>query len=191
MFDRNRKVERIIAMEIMDIIKARRSIRVYQDKPLPKKVINSILEAAKYAPTARNAQELEYKVITSKVLMAKLSDGILAAVQKEGMPLKGPPGGKPDFFHSAPLVIVITAPKDNFWALTDAALAVQNISLYCTSVNLGSCFIGMAKLIEKDKDSLKALRVADDMNIVAAVICGYPAEDPTPREKTQKVEFFA
>jgi len=177
-------------MEIMDVIKARKSIRVYQKKPLSKKAISSILEAAKHAPTARNAQELEYKVITSKPLLGKLSDGILAAVQKEGLPLKGPPGIKPDFFHSAPLLIIITAPKDNFWGLTDAALAVQNIMLYCASINLGSCFIGMAQLIQRDKASLKALRIADGMNIVAAVICGHPAEDPSPREKTQKAEFF-
>lgn len=176
---------------IMDIIKKRKSIRVYQDKPLPKKIVNSILEAAKYAPTARNMQELEYKVITSKALMAKLSQGILAAIQKEGMPLKGPPGARPDFFHSAPLLIIITAPKDNFWALTDAALAVQNIMLYAVSVNLGSCFIGMAKLIERDRSSLKELHIADNMNIVAAVICGYPDEDPESREKKQKAEFFA
>ena len=177
-------------MEIMDIIKTRKSIRVYQAKPLPKKVISLILEAAKYAPTARNAQELEYKVITSKPLMDKLSDGILTAVQREGMPLKGPPGVKPDFFHSAPLLIIITAPKDNSWALTDAALAVENVMLYCASVNLGSCFIGMAKFIEKDRASLKSLNIANDMNIMAAVICGYPAEDPAPREKIQKAEFF-
>jgi len=175
---------------IMDIIKKRKSIRIYQKKPLPKKVVDSILEAAKYAPTARNAQELEYKVITSRALMAKVSAGILAAVQKEGLPLKGPPGAKPDFFHGAPLLIVITAPKDNMWAMTDAALAAQNILLYCTSVNLGSCFIGMAKLIERDKNSLKELHIADGMNIVAAVICGYPDESPEPREKRQKAEFF-
>jgi len=175
---------------IMDIIKKRKSIRAYKDKPLPKDVVNSILEAAKYAPTARNMQELEYKVITSKALMTKLSVGIMAAVQKEGMPLKGPPGAKPDFFHGAPLLIIITAPKDNMFAASDSALAVQNIMLYATSINLGSCFIGMAKLIERDKNLLKTLHIADDMNIVAAVICGYADENPEPREKKQKAEFF-
>jgi len=175
---------------IMDIIKKRKSIRVYKDKPLPKGVINSILDAAKYAPTARNMQELEYKVITNKVLMTRLSAGIMAAAQKEGLPLKGPPGAMPDFFHSAPLLILITAPKENHWASTDAALAVQNVMLYATSVDLGSCFIGMAQLINSDKDSLKSLHIADDMHIVAAVICGYPDENPESREKKQKAEFF-
>jgi nitroreductase len=175
---------------LMEIIKARKSIRTYQDKPLPQDVVKDILEAARYAPTARNLQELEYKVITNKSLMDKLSDGIAAALQKEGMPLKGPPGAKPDFFHGAPLLIIITAPKDNMWAFSDAALAVQNVLLYATSIDLGSCFVGMAKLIEKDKALLKMLNIPDNMTIVAAVICGYPAEDPTPREKKQTAEFF-
>jgi nitroreductase len=176
--------------DLMEIIKARKSIRAYQDKPLPKKVTKDILEAAKYAPTARNMQELEYKVITSKSLIKKLTEGLAAVLQKEGFPLKGPPGAKPNFFYSAPLVIIIAAPKDNLWAPADAGLAVQNIMLYATSIDLGSCFIGMAKLIERDKNLLKMIHIEDNMTIVAAVICGYPAETPAPREKKQAVEFF-
>jgi nitroreductase len=175
---------------VLEIIKARKSIRAYKDKTLPKDIVNSILEAAKYAPTARNLQELEYKVIISKALISKLSDGVAAAMQSEGMPLKGPPGAKPNFFYSAPLLIIITAPKDNLWASGDAGLAAQNIMLYATSIDLGSVFIGMAKLIEKDKSLMKTLHIADNINIVAAVICGYPAENPEPREKKMKAEFF-
>jgi nitroreductase len=174
----------------MEIIKARRSVRAYQDKALPKKVVSDILEAGKYAPTARNLQQLEYKVITSKTLITKLSEGIAAAMQKEGMPMKGPPGGKPNFFYSAPLLIIITAPKDNMFALSDSGLAVQNIMLYATSIDLGSCFIGMAKLIERDKNLLKMIHIADNMTIVAAVICGYADEKPDAKEKKQTVEFF-
>ena len=174
----------------MEIIKARKSIRAYQDKPLPKKVIKDILEAAKFAPTARNMQELEYKVITSKTLISKLTEGLAAVFQKEGLPLKGPPGAKPDFFYGAPILIIITAPKDNMWASADAGLAAQNILLYATSIDLGSCFIGRAKHIERDKNLLKMLHIADDMNIVAGVICGYPAENPEPKEKKLTAEFF-
>jgi nitroreductase len=176
--------------EIMAIIKARKSIRAYQDKPLPEKVVKNILEAAKYAPTARNLQELEYKVITNKLLIGKLSDGIANVLQTGGMPLKSPPGAKPDFFHGAPLVIIVAAPRDNAFALTDAALAVQNIMLYATSIKLGSCYIGMAQLIERDKNLLNMLHITDNMAIVAAVICGYPAENPEPKEKRQTAEFF-
>jgi nitroreductase len=175
---------------VLDVIKARKSIRAYQDKALPKDVVESILEAARHAPTARNLQELEYRVITNKTLIGKLSDGIARAMQIEGMPLKGPPGAKPNFFYSAPLLIIIIAPKDNLWAAGDAGLAAQNIMLYATSIDLGSVFIGMARMIEKDKNMMKSLHIGDDMSIVAAVICGYPAEDPAPKEKNLKAEFF-
>lgn len=175
---------------LMEIIKSRKSIRAYQDKPLPKQVVGDILEAAKYAPTARNMQELEYRVVTNKDLMDKLSKGIGDAFQKEGRSLKSRPGVRPSFFYGAPLLIIVIAPKDNNWAGTDAALAVQNILLYATSIDLGACFIGMAKFIEKDKELCKLVNIPDSMTIAAAVICGYPAENPEPREKKQTAEFF-
>ncbi|MCX7912698.1 MAG: nitroreductase family protein [Dehalococcoidales bacterium] len=175
---------------LMDIIRRRKSIRRYQNRPLTKDMVNSILEAARHAPSARNLQPLEYKVITNRELMLKLSDGIARAMQAEGIPMKAPPAGRPDFFYGAPLLIIVTAPKDNPFAVSDAALAVQNVMLYATSIGLGSCFIGMAKLIERDKDLLKLLHIPDTMNIVAAVICGYPDEDPPPKEKRLKAEFF-
>jgi nitroreductase len=175
---------------VLEVIKARKSIRSYKDKALPKDVVNSIMEAAMHAPTARNMQELEYKVITNKTLIGKLSEGIAKAMQSEGLPLKGPPGAKPNFFFSAPLLILVTAPKDNFWAMGDAGLAAQNIMLYATSIDLGSVFIGTARMIEKDKTLMKSLHIADNMSIVAAVICGYPAEDPAPKEKKLNAEYF-
>jgi nitroreductase len=175
---------------IMDIIKKRKSIRAYQDKPLARDLVDSILEAARHAPTARNLQELEYRVVTGKSVMEKLTGGMAVAIQKVGMPLKGPTGARPDFFHDAPLLIIVIAPKDNIFAPTDAGLAAQNIMLYATSIGLGSCFIGLAKFIENDKELLKLLRIEDNMTIVAAVICGYPAEDPAPKEKKLKAEFF-
>jgi nitroreductase len=175
---------------VLDIIKARKSIRAYQDKPLPKDIVDSIMEAAKHAPTARNMQELEYKVVTGKTLIEKIQAGIAKAMQSEGMPLKGPPGAKPNFFYGAPMVIIITGPKDNLWATVDAGLAAQNIMIYATSIDLGTVFIGMAKMIEKDKALLKVLNIKDDRTIVACVICGYPAENPPVKEKKLKAEYF-
>jgi hypothetical protein len=48
----------------------------------------------------------------------------------------------------------------------------------------------MAKLIEKDKNLLKMINIPDNMTLVAAVICGYPAEDPAPREKKFNAQYF-
>ena len=185
--------------QIMDIIKKRISIRAYKDKPLSKDIIDSLLEAARYAPSARNLQQLEYKVITNKALMQKISDTIAAVLKKEMASLPSPrPGApsppplpvRPHFFYYAPLLVIITGPKDNHWAESDAALAVQNIMLYATSINLGTCFIGMAKLIEKDKEIMSELHIAEDRKIAAAVICGYADEKPAAKEKHIVTEFF-
>lgn len=175
---------------ILDIIKRRVSVRAYQDKPLPKETINNILEAARLAPSARNLQPLEYLVITNKGLMTRLSEGITAAIRRDGLPTKGRPDRRPDFFYSAPLLIIVTGPKDNYWCQSDAALAVGNIMLYATSAGLGSCFIGMARLIERDEALMRELRIPADRGIVATVICGYPTEQPPAKEKRLKAEYF-
>ncbi len=175
---------------IMEIIKARRSVRAYQDRTLPKDVIHNILEAARYAPSARNLQPLEYKVITNKALIQRLSEGISAAIKKGVLNLKAPPTFHPSYFYNAPLLIIITGPKENTFCVADAALAVQNVMLYVTSIGMGSCFIGMARFIQRDENLLAELRIADDRHIVAAVICGYPAEQPAEKEKKMSAEFF-
>ncbi len=177
---------------LMEIIKARKSIRAYQDKPLPQDTVDEILEAGKNAPTARNLQELEYKVITNKELIKKLSDGIGKALRSDPNIPPPPPGvpQRPSFFYEAPMLVIITAPKENNWAVADAALAVQNMMLYATSLDLGSCFVGMAKFIEKDPGLMKEINIADNMSIVATFICGYPDEDPEPREKKLNAEYF-
>ena len=174
----------------MEIIKKRMSIRAYKDKPLPGDVIDNILEAARHAPSARNLQQLEYKVITNKALITRLSEGITAALKQEDSPYKAPPSFRPGFFYNAPLLIIVTGPKENRWSAADAALAVQNIMLCATSIGLGSCFIGMARFIQRDKKLLEELHISEDRNIAAAVICGYADEKPAPKEKKINVEFF-
>ncbi|MBM3246853.1 MAG: nitroreductase family protein, partial [Candidatus Omnitrophica bacterium] len=51
-------------MEIIELIKSRRSIRQYQDKPVPRKLLEKLVDAARFAPTARNVQPWEFVVIT-------------------------------------------------------------------------------------------------------------------------------
>jgi nitroreductase len=184
--------------QIMDIIKKRRSVRAYEETPLPEGTIDSILEAARYAPSARNLQQLKYKVITNKALMRKISAGISAAVKKE-MVSTSPSSGtlnwpqlqdRPDFFYNAPMLIILTGPKDSVWIETDAALAAMNIMLYATSINLGTCFIGMIRFIDKSATLRKGLHISEDQKIAAAVTCGYSDETPPEKEKKIIAEFF-
>ena len=174
--------------QVMDAIKNRRSVRVYKNKPLSKDTIDSILEAARYAPTARNLQQLEYKVITKKDLAQRISDRITSLLKKNypSIQLRN----RSSLFYDAPLLIIITGPKDSMWTYSDAALAVQNVMLYATSIGLGSCFIEMARFIDEDEELKRELHISADRKVAAAVICGYADENPAEKEKKIALEFF-
>jgi nitroreductase len=184
--------------QMLDIIKKRMSIRAYQDKPIPEEVLISLLEAARQAPTARNLQQLEYRVVINKNLSQKMSDRIGSMLAKEmaahppkpGTPAPPPVPARPHFFYNAPVVILITGPKDNAWIETDAALAVENIMLFATSADLGTCFIGMARFLENDNEIMHELHISPGHRIAACVICGYPNEKPAPKEKRISIEYF-
>jgi nitroreductase len=171
---------------VIEAIKERRSIRAYKDKALPESVVQAVLEAGRYAPTARNLMELEYKVITSKELITRLSEEIEGVIKKNALDFRK----RPNYFYQAPLLIIIAGPKDNEWLDVDAGLAVQNIMLYAQSVGLGTCFIGMARLIERDKKLAKELHIPANSRISSAVVCGYPDENPAEKEKKMNAEYF-
>jgi nitroreductase len=177
---------------LMEIIKVRKSIRAYRDEPLPQEIVDTILEAGQHAPSARNLQPLEYRVITNKALINRLSDSIVKAVRSDPNAPPPPRGLPPNlgFFYGAPLLIIIIAPEDNHFAVSDGALAAQNIMLCAASLDLGSCFIGMARFIKKDPEVCQEIHIPDNMNIVATIICGYPAEDPQPKQKRLNAEYF-
>ena len=181
---------------IMDIIKKRMSIRAYTDQTLTEETITSIMEAARCAPSARNLQQLEYKVITNKALIRKISDRIIIVLKNNLASSPARPGApppmpvRPDYYYNSPLLIIITGLRENSWTDSDAGIAAENMMLYATSINLGSCFIGMTRLIEKDPQMLRELHITEDRKIAGAVVCGYPDEKPAAKEKHLKAEFF-
>lgn len=55
-------------MEFSQLIKARKSIRGYQPKPVPRELIDEIIEVAKWAPSSMNTQPWRVHVLTGEVL---------------------------------------------------------------------------------------------------------------------------
>src|SRR6056297_3470162 len=58
------------------ILRSRRSIRRYKKDAVPPAVIEEIIDLARYSPTASNAQNVAYQVITDKNLLAKVSETV-------------------------------------------------------------------------------------------------------------------
>jgi nitroreductase len=183
------KIQGVNVMDyVIDIVKTRRSIRRYKRKSLRRDTIDSILDAARCAPTAEDLQQLDYKVITNRVTIKRISNRINSIMEKENQSL--PMNEDPNVFYGAPLLIIITGPGENIWIYSDAALAIQNIMLYATSIDLGTCFIGKARYVDKDEELLRELHISKGRKIVGAVICGYADETPEEKERKMRAEFF-
>ncbi len=88
-FEEASSPEKILSYEdLMKLVRSRKSIRVYQDKPVPKKEIEAVLEAMRYAPSASNRQRIQYLVIIDKKKIASLSKDIVKLILKVRFVLK-------------------------------------------------------------------------------------------------------
>lgn len=60
--------------QVLELIKARRSVRAFEDRPVESQAIKSIIEAARFAPTARNRQSTEYIVVEDPKMLKEITD---------------------------------------------------------------------------------------------------------------------
>jgi nitroreductase len=163
--------------EVLKCIYTRRSIRNYLDKPVPKKVINELLNAAVMAPSAMNTQPWHFSIVENKDLIKDLAQrvikqqGLLGIAIKYGIKLMK----RESIFYNTPLLIVISGKKGYDFLREDTNLAVQNMFLAAKSLGLGSCWIGFAKALNYDEEAKKKLNIPSDFEIAAPIIFGYPA----------------
>lgn len=158
-------------MQIIDVIRTRRSIRKYTAEDVSDDIVRTLIDAARWAPSAGNLQPWDFIVIRVKETKKRLSK--IAYDQQ--------------FIIEAPVVIVAcTNPMHSssryglrgasLYCLMDVAFAIQNILLTAHSLGLGTCVIGAFN----EEEVKKILGIPDECRPVAIVPVGYPAEDPKP-----------
>lgn len=93
-------------------------------------------------------------------------------------------------FHGAPVVVFITAPKDNEWAALDIGMCSQNIMLAAKSLGIDSCPIGMAKYVVHTK-FYSELGIPEPEIVHLAIVLGYGAEQPEVHKRlTNKIIYI-
>lgn len=156
-------------MDIFDIIKSRRSIRKYKDEIPPEDLIKKCIEAALYAPSARNSQPWSFILVKDKETIQKLS--------------KAQPYTK--FLEGAPYVIVALADekKSNHW-LEDMGCAIMALLLEAHSIGLGACWgaIYNPESMERENHVRQVLDIPENLRIIACIGIGYPDETPYPKK---------
>ena len=143
-------------MDVFEAIQELRSIRSYQDKPVPRRLLEKILEAGRLAPSAKNSEPWHFIAVTDATKRKALSGGTWAK-----------------FLTQSPLVIVACGDKKASpdWYAIDVALAVENMVLTAVSEGLGTCCVG--SFIEKDIKS--ALKIPEKFEVLVMLAVGYPS----------------
>lgn len=176
--------------DVVKCIYDRRAIRKYKDLPVSESVTEQLLDAGRMAPSAMNGQPWKFYVVTDQSLIQTFDKSIAAAASNLFRMAHGIDFLKAEnpIFHNAPLVIFITAPKDNEWASIDVGMCAQNIMLAAKSMGYDSCPVGLGKFIEKTP-VYDQLGIPANEKIIISLIIGHGDEKPGlhPRKKDNVV----
>lgn len=162
-----------------NLFTARYSCRRFQPTPLPRPLLQELLEAARWAPSAGGLEPWRFVVITAASTRVQLAAAALA--QK--------------FVAEAPAVIVICAvPEESarfygergrsLYCLQDTAAATQNLLLAAAARGLGTCWVGAFD----ESQVVRLLALPSGWKPVALIPVGYPAEPPPRRRRRPLAE---
>lgn len=157
-------------METMKTIRARRSVRSYEDREVEQEKLDQVLEAGRLAPSAGNRQEWKFVVVRD----AGLREQLVAAARGQ------------EFVGQAPVVIAACA-ADTEHVMTcgfpsfvvDLSIAIDHMTLAARELGLGTCWIGA---FEQDKVR-GILGIPQSVQIVGLLPLGYPTDWPPARER--------
>ena len=142
-------------MEVYEAIMTRRSVRAYENKPIPDDILLKVLEAGRAAPSASNAQPWHFIVVKNPgkrmVLSKRMFTGFLA---------------------ESPVVLVGCGERDKRYHMVDVSIAMQQMVLAATAEGLGTCWIGDFD----DKVVCDLLKIPEKYNIVCLLAMGYPRD---------------
>jgi len=165
-------------MAILKTIKERRSIREFQKKEIPKKIIEKLIEALIWAPSAGNLQSRKFYFVFNQEIKEKLAVAALGQ----------------DFIAQAPLVVVGCTDEKiswryaergkNLYSICDVSASIQNMMLLAHEEGLGTCWVGAFD----EKEVSKILNLPENLHPIAIIPVGYPAEKPSPPPRFSKQE---
>ncbi len=199
--------EDIACSETLKTIYERRAVRRYKDTPVDHELITKILDAGRMAPSAINKQPWKFYILTGKETIKTFSreiakvtarvfakehpgDVAKAAFHFLHMLKAGDLFKRPDpIFHGAPVVIFITALRENEWASLDIGMCAQNMMLAAKALGLDSCPVGLAKYVEQTK-IFSRLQVPFSEQVHLAIILGYGDETPEIHKRIRNNAFF-
>ncbi|MEI8273061.1 MAG: nitroreductase family protein [Paludibacter sp.] len=165
----------------LELVQSRQSDRAYSDKAVEIEKIERILEAARLAPSACNAQPWKFIVVTNPEKRMQIAD----ATENKLLSMN-------HFTKQAPMQLIVLEDNANFtssvggWATNkhyphiDLGIVAAHISLAAADEGLGSCIIGWCD----EKKIQKALNIPKNKRVMLVILLGYSAQ--ALRDKKRK-----
>ena len=169
-------------MNILDIIKTRRTIRYFKQDPISKDILINLVEAARCAPSGGNHQPLEYVIVNNPDQVTKIFPNLAWAGYVK--PKRNPsPQQQPVSYIVVLANNEVIAAKDG---AVDAAASIENILLAAWSLGVGSCWLGT---VNRDKVR-EILEIPANYRIDSVIALGYPDEQPVMEDAGESVRYY-
>jgi len=179
-------------MEAIEAIMTRRSVRKFEDRQIPDEVLEEIIRAGTYAPSALALQPWAFVVLQDQAFLNKVSDYCIPILL---LHMKGAHDGLSDLFRSlleskdysiyynAPTVIMIAGKTTNRFREIDCSLCAGNMMLAAHALGLGSCWVGSTDVAFDNEELMAGFSIPEGYSPVGTISFGYPAETPETGEK--------
>jgi nitroreductase len=151
------------AMDALEAIRKRRSIRKFTDAAIPKPDLETIIDAGRLAATGSNRQPWDFVVVTARDAVARFSAA----------------GSWID--QAAAVVAVVMDPQSRWW-VEDGAAAIQNMLLAAAALGYGGCWVE-GDALPREEQFKQMLGVPQEKRVLAIVPLGVPAESPEKKKK--------
>jgi nitroreductase len=175
-------------MKFLELVQSRQSDRAYLDKPVEKEKIERILEAARLAPSACNAQPWKFVVVTDSEKRMQIADATASKLLSMN-----------HFTKQAPVQLALVEENANFTSsvggmLTnkhyphiDLGIVASHICLAAADEGLGSCMIGWCD----EKKVRKVLDIPRNKRVMLVILLGYSAQKLREKKRKSKEEIVS
>lgn len=166
----------------LQLLKCRRSVREFTDKPVPRELVTKIIDTTSWAPTAAHEQAVRWLIIMEPAEVHRLAGLIVEWLRQEvkqsayySVFIEAWDQGKDVILRGAPHVAITYADKGCPSSPGDSAIAVTYFELAAHAYGLGTCWAGiLTKAAAGYPDLVEALGIPSGNRVYGALMFGYP-----------------
>lgn len=181
---------------ISQLIKTRRSIRVYKDQPVDREIMERLVETVQYSPTAKNLQPVHWIFVDDRAKIHQMAALTIDWLRKLNMVpdiIDAWDNGHDIILRGAPFLAIAHAAKKSINPAADCAIACTTLELLANSTGIGGCWAGYFMRASNHFEPLKQfLKVPDGHHVYAALMLGYPKfkYQRIPKRQVPKVQWL-